>query len=119
MLVAAAAALAVTERFAAKLTGAKEVPPVNTTAEGNARFAKASNTKMANTLRASNINKVSGAHIHLAPRGEDGPIVVNLDVPDSCTVIRQMRAGNTYVNVHTTDLPEGEIRGQIRAVSAS
>ncbi len=32
-LVAAGVALAATERFAAKLTGAQEVPPVSTTAE--------------------------------------------------------------------------------------
>jgi hypothetical protein len=48
-------ALAVTERFAAKLTGDQEVPPVSTTAEGNARFTKVSNTKMTYTLTASDI----------------------------------------------------------------
>ena len=147
LLVAAVAALAVTERFAAKLTGAQEVPPVSTTAEGSARFAKVSATKMTYTLTASNINKVSAAHIHLAPRGEDGPIVVDLKVPARCAVertsiscrgsftstnlegslagrslgalLREMRAGRTYVNVHTMDFPDGEIRGQVRAVSAS
>ena len=157
-LVAAGVALAVTERFATKLTGAQEVPPVSTTAEGKARFTKVSNTKMTYTLSASNIENLSGGHIHLAPRGEDGPIVVDLNVRDSCTVegtsiscrgaftsadlegdlegrslgaqVRQMRAGNTYVNVHTDDgeppadtgpgdFPGGEIRGQIRAVSTS
>ena len=73
--------------------------------------------------------------------------MVDLRVPDSCTVegtsiscsgaftstqlegplegrslgalVREMRAGNTYVNVHTTDFPDGEVRGQIRAVSTS
>lgn len=84
--------------------------------------------------------------------------MVDLNVRDSCTVegtsiscrgaftsanlegplegrslgalIRQMRAGSTYVNVHTDDgeppadtgpgdFPGGEIRGQIRAVSTS
>ena len=30
-----------------------------------------------------------------------------------------MRNGRTYVNVHTTDFPDGEIRGQIRALSTS
>jgi hypothetical protein len=28
-------------------------------------------------------------------------------------LLTQMRAGNTYVNVHTTQLPVGEVRGQI------
>ena len=154
LLVAAGAALAVTERFVAKLTGAQEVPPASTTAEGKARFTKVSNTKMTYTLTASNIENLSGGHIHLAPRGEDGPIVVDLNVRDSCTVegtsiscrgaftsanlegplegrslgalIRQMRAGNTYVNVHTDDGVEppdigpGDFPGgEIRAVSTS
>ncbi|WP_101296884.1 CHRD domain-containing protein [Halegenticoccus soli] len=31
-------------------------------------------------------------------------------------LLSEMRAGNTYVNVHTEQRPEGEIRGQIRRV---
>jgi CHRD domain len=143
-VIVAGVALAVTERFAARLTGAQEVPPVSTTAEGTARFAKVSNTRMTYRLTASNIDNVSAAHIHLAPRGKDGPIVVSLRVPATCTVegtsiscqgaftsaqfegpfegrslntlARAMRDGRTYVNVHTTDFPDGEIRGQIRSL---
>ncbi len=66
-LVAAGVALAVTERFAAKLTGAQEVPPVSTTAEGKARFTKVSNTKMTYTLTASNIENLSGGTSTLPP----------------------------------------------------
>ena len=29
-------------------------------------------------------------------------------------LVEQIRAGNTYVNVHTTQFPPGEIRGQVR-----
>jgi hypothetical protein len=29
-------------------------------------------------------------------------------------LLEEMRAGNTYVNVHTSQYPAGEIRGQIR-----
>jgi hypothetical protein len=146
-LIVAGVALAVTERFAARLTGAQEVPPVSTTAEGTARFARVSDTRMTYRLTASNIDNVSGAHVHLAPRGMDGPIVVDLRVPASCTVegtsincrgaftsarlqgplegrslnalVRAMRNGRTYVNVHTTDFPDGEIRGQIRSLGTS
>jgi hypothetical protein len=157
-LIAVGVALAATERFAAKLTGTQEVPKVVTTAEGNARFTKVSNTQMTFTITASNLQNLSGGHIHLAPRGEEGPIVVDLRVSNTCTVegtsisckgaftsarlegplegrplgalLRQMRADNTYVNLHTDDgeppadtgpgdFPGGEIRGQIRAVSTS
>jgi len=33
---------------------------------------------------------------------------------DLAAVLKAMRAGRTYVNVHTANFPNGEIRGQIR-----
>ncbi|MGH2819184.1 MAG: CHRD domain-containing protein [Actinomycetota bacterium] len=63
------------------------------------------------------------AHIHVAPRGEAGEIVVPLCAP--CTnnqrglaemdvgTISAMNAGRAYVNIHTARNPAGEIRGQI------
>ena len=35
--------------------------------------------------------------------------------PDGTPLLDAMRAGDTYVNVHTTQFPGGEIRGQIAA----
>ena len=32
----------------------------------------------------------------------------------SKTIVNEMKAGDTYVNVHTVKNPAGEIRGQIR-----
>ncbi len=146
-LVAAGIALAATERFRANLSGNQEVPMVSTSAKGLANFNRVSATRMTYTLTANDIDNVMAAHIHLAPRGQEGDIVVNLRVPALCTVeptsiscqgaftasqltgplagrslgalVRAMRDGRTYVNVHTTDFPDGEIRGQIRAVSTS
>ncbi len=146
-LVAAGVALAVTEKFRANVSGSQEVPVVTTSAKGLANFNRVSATRITYTLTATDIDKVVAAHIHLAPRGEEGEIVVNLRVPALCTVesssiscqgaitasqltgplagrslgalVRAMREGRTYVNVHTTDFPNGEIRGQIRARSTS
>ena len=77
------------------------------------------------------------AHIHCAAEGVDGPVGVTLfaetkradgrvkgwfggpDAANSCgwatlgDVLGAMASGNAYVNVHTTNFPAGEIRGQI------
>ena len=98
------------------------------------------------TLIASNIENVLQSHIHLAPAGVNGPVVVWL-YPSSppavlipgrfsgvlaegtitaddlvgplagqplSSLIDEITAGNAYVNVHTSQYPGGEIRGQIR-----
>jgi len=86
--------------------------------------------------------QVIAAHIHCAPVGVNGPIGATLfmggpvntsgggkalvrsaltapDVGNACgfanlnALLAAMRTGNTYVNVHTTGNPGGEIRGQI------
>ncbi|MGH8914341.1 MAG: CHRD domain-containing protein, partial [Acidimicrobiia bacterium] len=77
------------------------------------------------------------AHIHCAPAGSNGGIGVTLlsetkgdegrvegwfrapDEGNACgwvtlgDVLAAMVSGNAYVNVHTTNFPAGEIRGQI------
>jgi CHRD domain len=78
-------------------------------------------------IRVSNITLPAiAAHIHEAPVGEPGPVVVPLSPPDAngvssgcATVGRELAKDilknpqNYYVNVHTTDFPEGAIRGQL------
>ena len=65
-----------------------------------------------------------GAHIHVAPRGEPGPIVVPLSNADAtgrasgCIVDEDADAIEAnpsayYVNVHTVPFPGGAVRGQL------
>ena len=67
-----------------------------------------------------------GAHIHVGDAGENGPVVVPLIPPDAsgvssgcAEVSRELALAiiqepeDYYVNVHTTDFPNGAIRGQL------
>lgn len=129
--------------FSACLRGAEEVPPVRTNARGFAIFFLSRDGRRLQFLLAvQNIKNATAAHIHLGRRGENGPIVAFLFGPlrrpatvrrsfvtgtitqsdlvgplagrSLASLIREMRRRNTYVNVHTTQNPDGEIRGQIR-----
>jgi hypothetical protein len=65
----------------------------------------------------------TAAHIHVAPRGQPGPVVVPLCAPCTspasgtanvdATVLAAIQTGGAYVNVHTDRNRGGEIRGQV------
>jgi hypothetical protein len=68
----------------------------------------------------------AAAHIHVAPAGVNGDIVVPLTPPDATgfssgcvSVDRELvkvisqNPTNYYVNVHTSDFPAGALRGQL------
>ncbi len=81
-------------------------------------------------LTVSNIGKPVAAHIHQAPRGQNGDIVVTLKHPRAgnpgassrcvdvdASVADDIRANPSgfYVNVHNAKFPAGAVRGQIFA----
>jgi hypothetical protein len=129
------------QQYRAKLDGNNEVPPVNTTAEGVINF-KTKNDMMTWKMNVTGITEGTGAHIHQGKIGENGDIVVDLmkvskhsdtakgmimrgNVTDSsltgpmegktvADLQTAMTNGDTYVNVHTDDHPDGEIRGQVK-----
>lgn len=118
------------------------MPPVLTNARGRF-FARVSRDgrSMRFLLIVEDIRNAREAHIHLGRRGENGPVVAFLAGPlarpvsvrrgvvtgtitrddlvgplsgrSLSSLVREMRLGNAYVNVHTTQNPDGEIRGQI------
>jgi hypothetical protein len=140
------------KNFIVHLGGEEEVPPVPTRATGEVHFRLYADG-LHYKLIVANIDNVIAAHIHFAPVGQNGPVVAFLFGPvapgggrsdgaiaegvikDSGVIgpipqtlaelVDQMRAGNCYVNVHTSDgvdppntgpgdFASGEIRGQIR-----
>jgi hypothetical protein len=138
---------AVSNHFIAPMSGDQEVPPADTRARGQTTFTLSEDgSELSYRLIVANLHNVTQAHIHLAPAGANGPVVLWLypagppaqlipgrssgvlatgtvtaadlvglleDQPLSA-LIEEMRAGNAYVNVHTSQFPPGEIRGQIR-----
>lgn len=128
------------QQFTAKMTGTQEVPPKDTKATGTATFVPTPD-QMTLTYRVdSNTNYNTMANIHKGKAGENGPIVITfftsptpggivpftahgnlraneLEGPlagkQITDLIKMIKDGDAYVNVHTVQNPNGEIRGQI------
>jgi hypothetical protein len=132
MLAIASVAYAASQSFAARLSGAEEVPPRATDATGSAFFQLSDDgTRISYTVSVSNIENVVASHIHCGAKGANGPVGVTLfmgapgggaisgtlakgtitapDPGNGCgwadlaAVVAAMNSGNTYVNVHTND----------------
>jgi hypothetical protein len=118
--------------FTTTLTGAAEVPPADPDASGSAGILLNQGLgTVCFDLSWENVDgTVFAAHIHVAPAGVNGPIVVplfagsfagtdsvsgcveNVD-PDLIKAIRQDPSAY-YVNVHSMpNFPGGAIRGQL------
>jgi hypothetical protein len=110
--------------FAAKLTGAQEVPANASTASGNAMVVLGSaGGKFLYVVETT--ASPTAAHIHRAPGGVNGPVEVELGpLGPSSTPITGVSAlgaeraadvarGLWYVNVHSATNPTGELRGQL------
>ncbi len=118
----------------AKLTGAQEVPPVGGNASGttditivNTQCTGASSNRCPQALGTVTTSGVVGtaAHIHRGKPGQNGPVILPLIKKDDNTWVVPDRGyisdsdygayqdGELYVNVHTANNPNGEIRGQL------
>lgn len=126
----------------AMLTGKDVVPAVETKASGEATFAVSKDDKeITYTLTVKDIENATAAHIHAGKKGENGGPLAGLfagpkkegaysgelakgtitdkdlmgplagkTVKDLVKIIKE---GGAYVNIHTEKNPNGEVRGQI------
>ncbi len=128
--------------FRAGLTGKNEVPVVTTKAKGEADFMMSKDGKeLTYILKLKNIEGVTAAHIHAGKKGEDGEAIAGLFAGPEKTgkfsgvlakgtitdkdlvgplagktiddLVKMIKDGDAYVNVHTARVPNGELRGEI------
>ena len=135
------------DQFLTHASGGEEVPANDSRAQGQAMFRLSEDgSTLSYRLIVANIENVTQSHIHLAPRGQNGGVVVWLypsapplqlipgrsqgvlaegDITsanfvgalagqDMSALIDAIQAGRAYVNVHTSQIQPGEIRGQLR-----
>jgi len=106
------------------LTGAEEVPAVKTEAKGSGSFRIADDGAVSGSVTTTGVAGTM-AHIHMAAKGANGPVIVPLtkngdtwSVPkDRKLTPEQMKAfkeGRLYVNVHSVAHKGGEIRAQLQ-----
>jgi hypothetical protein len=116
--------------FTASMDGAQETPPTMTSATGTAWLVLSPDFKSISfsVTYARLSAPFTNAHFHVAPVGIAGNPVFPLDlvfvgntakgtwsnIPDS--ILAKLFNGQLYVNVHSTNNPSGEIRGQFKAV---
>jgi len=115
--------------FSVKLSGAEQVPPVQSAAIGEAELTYDSdNRKLIWSITYSGLSgPLTMAHFHgPAPAGKNAAVVLWLtrkDIPNIGALrggatltpeqAEQFVAGLWYINLHTKAHPDGEIRGQV------
>lgn len=133
-------------KFKARLTGDHEIPPVNTTAAGNAKLTfkgfKVKEDGMVSRINVTDITNVTAAKIYLGLNTEIGQPIVDLlssakqNKTTNALIIKteikptdfegsmsgktmddlknEMIMGITYIDISTSEHPNGELRGQIK-----
>ena len=115
------------QRLSTTLTGDAEVPgPGDPDGRGTATITlNRGQEKVCFEIAVSNIAAPTAAHIHEAPAGASGPVVVGLFMGagsplSGCVsadrdLIAEIAAdpSDYYVNVHNAEYPAGAVRGQL------
>ncbi len=125
--------------FGATLSGDNEVPPVDTTATGTGSVAPTGVSAIYSLSVTGGTQEFTMGHFHLAPEGENGPVVATIfmDTENPVELVAVQSAELTaaslqgslegnfggfltalateqlYFNVHSVEFGPGEVRGQI------
>lgn len=119
------------QTYVADLSGLSEVPPNASPALGSIQAELTGTTLVVTGSFSDLLGAYTASHIHRAPVGTNGPVVVGLapqlagsfagSYPAATNTfnltaaqVADLQAGLHYVNVHSQAFPGGEIRGQLR-----
>src|SRR5688572_27628980 len=118
------------QKFTVGLNGVQENPSINSSGGGSCVLTlDTAETQITLSCTYAGLgSNASAAHIHTnGPVGVNGPVLFNLTgasgtsgtlalAPTAVTSaqVADLRAKRWYVNIHTTNFPDGEIRGQIK-----
>ena len=105
------------------LTGTDEVPPLSVPGSGSGTIRVEEDGTVSGSVTTKDVAGTM-AHIHRGAKGTNGPVIVPLDkngdtysVPAGRKLtdeqMKDLKAGNLYVNVHTAKNKGGEVRGQL------
>lgn len=109
--------------FKATLEGSREVPPNSSTATGTSTLTYDNATKTFTDVTSYSGLTPSMGHIHKAIVGANGPVIFPFtdlkspitykSAPLTDEEVTALFQDSMYVNLHTTEHPDGEIRGQL------
>ncbi|SFB24043.1 CHRD domain-containing protein [Algoriphagus aquimarinus] len=130
--------------FGAFLIGTEENPSVSSPGSGAARITQIDGNTLKFEIRVANTTGITAAHLHNAPMGVNGGVIVNLQSQTGIQngviaqgmidasnlsgalagmsisdLVKEMEDGRIYVNVHTSTNPGGELRGQVSMVQSN
>ncbi|MBC7487833.1 MAG: CHRD domain-containing protein [Cytophagaceae bacterium] len=111
------------------LSGANEVPAVTASSSGKAYVTYNALSSKLDYVLITNMLTANGAHLHAGAIGAAGAVLYTLTTPAagagdvtttgtvnavSATDAQTLKAGNTYINIHTATNASGELRGQVK-----
>ena len=126
---AASSALAAPATLTVALSGAQQVPPVQTNGSGTATLTYdpvtlhltwsvtfsglSSDPTMAHFHGPATMGKNAGVLIWISKQGTPPASPITGETTLTAEQAQQFMAGDWYINLHTKDHPGGEIRGQV------